>query len=457
MVAAFLRPRVVCPALAALVVVAAAPAQEPIRLQEDLRVGYQYHVSTRTELSGVLNLPPEKGQAAPKPLAVEGRSMVEYDERILAASAGRDVQKTVRVYSKMEFYRKVGDKPQDSSLRQAVRRLVLLRHQNAEVPFSPDGPLLWSEIDLVRTDVFTPALAGLLPDQPVRPGDRWTASPAAVQELTDLEKIDDGRLECRLETITTLQQRRYAHVALSGTVRGINEDGPNRQQLDGHYLFDLQSNHLSYVSLRGVSSLLDKDGAPQGSISGVFVLTRKPQESAELADASLRGVAVEPNADNTLLLYDNLELGLRFLYPRRWRVAGVQGRQVALDEPGGSGLLLTVEPPAAVPTAAQYLTESRDWLGKQKIKLLRIDPPRRLQYAPQELEQFGLEVEEPGRRVLLHYYVARQSLGGATLAARLLPTDLAAVQREAERIARSVAITRSLPAGTPKGQPAGSK
>ena len=31
----------------------------------------------------------------------------------------------------------------------------------------------------------------------------------------------------------------------------------------------------------------------------------------------LRGVALEPSADNTLLLYDNPDMGVRFLHPRR--------------------------------------------------------------------------------------------------------------------------------------------
>jgi hypothetical protein len=40
----------------------------------------------------------------------------------------------------------------------------------------------------------------------------------------------------------------------------------------------------------------------------------------------------------------------------------------------------------------------------------------------------------------MDYYVLRQAPGGATLAARLLPADLAGLQKEVERIARSVQI-----------------
>src|SRR5207253_1999102 len=142
-------------------------------------------------LSGSLTLPGEKGQAA-RSLAIAGKSAIEYDERILSQAADGKVKKTLRMYGRMDFERKVGDQLQQNSLRPEVRRLVILRHNHVEVPFAPAGPLTWGEIDLVRTDVFTPALAGLLPERAVQPGATWQAGLYAVQELTDLERVDEG-------------------------------------------------------------------------------------------------------------------------------------------------------------------------------------------------------------------------------------------------------------------------
>jgi hypothetical protein len=323
--------------------------------------------------------------------------------------------------------------------------MVVQRLQQSEVPFSPDGPLTWGEIDLVRTDVFTPALAGLLPERAVRPGDRWTAARSAVQELTDMERIDEGQIECHFEQVTTVSNRRHARVAFAGSVRGLNEDGPNRQQLDGYLFFDLESNHLSYLSLKGISWLLDTDGKAMGQVDGQFVLTRQAHtQPADLSSQALKGVALEANAENTLLLYENSDLGVRFLYPRGWRVAGVHGRQVALDEAKGSGLLLTLEATARVPTGDQFLAESTTFLQQQKAKVVRTEPVRRVQAAPQELEHFALEAEVSGQRAWIDYYVIRQAPGGATLAARLLPDNLVALRKEVERIARSVIVQRPI-------------
>src|SRR5262249_57438695 len=136
-------------------------------------------------------------------------------------------------------------------------------------------------IDLLRTDVFTPALGGLFPDGAVRVGDRWQASLTSVQELTDLEKIDGGTLNCRLERVAVVDGRRQARVSLSGTVRGTNEDGPTRQELEGHFLFDLESNHLSYLLLRGRHFLLDAEGREAGEGEGEVVPGRAGSWRAE--------------------------------------------------------------------------------------------------------------------------------------------------------------------------------
>jgi hypothetical protein len=422
-------------------VLAGLGADEPVRLEERFAPGYLYHASTRVELTGTLTPPAVKGQAVPKPLTLRGDSVIDYDERVLEVNDGK-VRKTVRLVGRMEFRRTVGDRPQETALRRGVARQVLLRKGSTEVPFSPDGPLTWGEIDLVRTDVFTPALAGMLPPGAVRPGDRWTANTAAVQELTDMERVEEGKVECRLEQVTTLERRRHARVAFEGEVRGSTEDGPGRQRLEGYFFFDLESNHLSYLYLKGRQTLLDADGKEVGLVEGRFVLTRQVMARIpDLGDEALRGVALEPNADNTRLLYDNPDLGARFLYPRRWRVAEVRGSQVALDGADGSGLLITLDPPARVPTGASFLTESRGWLEKQKAKVVRIEPPRAVQAG---LEQFALEAEMGGQKFLMDYYVVRQDLGGATLAARLLPADLAALRKEVEGIARSLAVTRKI-------------
>jgi hypothetical protein len=421
-------------------------ADDSIRLQENFPEGYQYHVSCQVNVSGNLSVPGEKEKTSSKQLPIKGGSVIDYDERILTANMTGQ-EKTLRIYRKVDFQRTVGDRPQEATIRPEVRRMVVLRLNQVEVPFSPDGPLMWGELDLVRTDVFTPALAGLLPAGSVRPGDRWPAANSAVQELTDMERIDQGQVECRLTEITKVQNRRMARVSFSGTVSGLNEDGLNRQRLEGFFFFDLESNHLSFITLNGTSMLLDKDGKEVGRVEGQFTLTRQiNQRNQDLSDQVVRGLKLEPTDDNTRLLYDNPDLGVRFLHPRRWKVMGVRGRQLAVDDPNGNGLLLTLEPTAQAPTGAQYVRESKDWLEKQKAKITALDPVRRMSSNQGEMEHFALEIELPKDKAIMEYYVIRQTMGAVTIAARLLPAQFSETRKGVENLARSIVVTRKITA-----------
>src|SRR5207248_617329 len=145
-----------------------------------------------------------------------------------------------------------------------------------------------------------------------------------------------------------------------------------------------------------------------------------------LSDEALRGLVLEPGDDNTQLLYENTELGIRFLYPRRWRVAGVEGRQVTLEDRRGNGILLTAEPVERMPSGQQFLSETRTWLTQQKATIVRADNPQPVPGA--NLEHFAIEADVNRQRLALDYYVARQSAGGATVAARLVPADAATLR-----------------------------
>ena len=435
----FPRLCVLCLVLAPL----AVRADEPIPLRESFAPGYQYRVKVHVGGTGELTLPPEKDKAPPETLRIVAKSAIEYDERVLDLSAG-DVRKTMRLYRNVEFHRTQGKMEHDNTIRPAVRRMVVMRVKNTEVPFSPDGPLTYGEIDIVRTDVFTPALAGLLPETAVKPGDGWKASASAIIELTDMEQIDGGSLACRFEQTATLLGRKHARVSIAGTVKGVDEFGPCRHEISGHFYFDLDSNHLSYITFKGTHLLLDKDGKVNGKIEGTFTLTRQAHvRPLEFTDAALRGTKLDDDEENTQMLYDNPDLGVTFLYPRRWRVGGIQGgRQITVETENGNGLLLTLLPLKVLPNANQYLAESKAFVTQQKGKLHGAQNPKRLRDGERSLDQFALEAELEGRRLLLDYYVIRQKESGATIAATLRTADAAVLRPEVERIAKSVVVSK---------------
>jgi hypothetical protein len=278
----------------------------------------------------------------------------------------------------------------------------------------------------------------------VKPGDTWTASAAALAELTDLEKVDAGSLEAKLERVIENGPRRIADVTLTGKLTGINEDGRTRQALAGKLQVDLKGGFISLLTLDGEQVLLDETGAEAGAVKIKFELVREPSPGhAAIRDEALPGVELTPTAENTALLYESDETGVRFVHPRNWRVVRTAGPQITLDVTGGTGVLVTLDRPGAGPTAAQFLQETIKALGERNGKLLGQTGPDKL--AP-GVERFTLEAEEgPDKeKVTLDHAVVRQEKGGATLVGRIPAGQREARMKELERVAKSFTVIRRL-------------
>jgi len=420
-------------------------ADEPVVFRERLQVGDRYHVKTRVDLTGSFTPPPPPAKAgegkSPPVIRLQGASSIDYEERILALADNGQVSRTVRLNRRFDFARTLAGQKQQIGLRPEIKRLVILRKGPSEIPFSPDGPLTWGELDVVRTDVFVPALLGLLPDQPVRVGQRWTASELAVLELTDLEKIDAGTLECRLESVSSPKKNRIASIRFTGTLKGIGEDGPVSHRLTGSVLYDLDEQFLTTVILNGTMTLTNPKGQEMGKVEGRFALERsRVVQAHELSDAALKGVKLEPDEENTRLLYDNPVQGVRFVYPRSWRIAREAEGQIALDSGSGNGLIITLDAAGKTPSVKQLQEEARAWMTKNKGTIVREIPTATLRTRPR-LDAFSLETQMQGQHFWMDYYVMDQPEGGASIAARLLPKELARSRKEVEAIARSLIRT----------------
>lgn len=417
-----------------------------IQLQEAFKSGHCYQVDVQVKITGKLALPAEKGKL-PQLVPIEGVSHLVYDERILEPDEANS-QKAIRAYREIEFKRLVGGANQDAGIRPSVRRMVIIRKDERRAPFSPDGPLTWGEIDVVRTDVFNPAvIPGLLPAKSVKPGDTWKASAASVAELTDMEKVDEGGLTVEFTGRTTLVGTPAAKLRITGTVRGVNEDGPNRQKIEGTAYVNLEAGLVSYLSIKGTHELLDGNGHTVGSIEGQFIMARLPIKTVpdDLSESALRGISLKPDVENTQLLYDDPNLGVRFLYPRGWRVGAVQGKQLTLDHSRlGGGMLITVEPSTKLPSAADYLKEVTSFLEKEKAKVTVVNQPVQVRPEPGVLHRFTLDAAFEKEAARLEYAVLRQTDGGATIAARLPATSASDLKGDVERIIRSLSVTKKI-------------
>ncbi len=100
-------------------------------------------------------------------------------------------------------------------------------------------------------------------------------------------------------------------------------------------------------------------------------------------------------------------------------------------------MLITLSPAAQTPTGAQFHAETRQYLAKQQAKILREEKPRAIAGG---WETFSIEAEISKERVVMQYYTTRPGIFGATLTARILPAHAAEVQRDVERMAKSLQL-----------------
>lgn len=436
-----------------------AAAQE-VTLSETFKPGHTTKVELQVKLTARLAVPSQEGDKGKEKdkkgriIAVAGKSNLVFEERVLEPDEA-DTLKTIRIYRDVMFERTIDNMKQDASIRSSVRRMVVLKPIPAEqkdslprpVPFSPDGPLTLGELEIVSIDMFNPSLVpGLLPPNAVKPGQSWKASTAAIGELTNLEKVEEGSVAVEFVGIAKPAGKQLARLKISGSVRGVDKDGPSRHKLDGTAYFDFSAGLLTYVSMKATKELLDGKGQTGGLVEGQFTLTRTPvaKMPAELSDVSLRDIDLKSSADNTLLLYDNPDLGIRFLHPRGWRVGTVQGKQITLDHArGGGGIFITVEPPAKVPTADDYLKEVLEDMKKQKATVTNTEKPKQIRAEPITLDTFNVDVTIDKDKRQLDYFVLKQTDGGVTIAANL-PADDKELRPEVVRIVRSLSVTRKI-------------
>jgi len=407
-------------------------AQQKVTLRETHRSGETWQVETSTEQTGSLEtIADPKQPQLPKRLAKSGKAHSQYVERILQLDEQQLGVKTLRRYSLLEAEQRIGAETTQARLRNQVSHLVLDRQASRPVTFSPDGPLQLGELEQVRTDIFVPRLSGMLPTQVVERGQSWKAATPAVLELTDLQSLQSGSLECTLSEVAG----DVAVVKFAGQVQGATPNGSNQQTLQGNYRFDLKAQRLVSLQFEVTSLLRDKQNKEVGDITARFQLTRKLTGVAEL---STSGLTLDANEENTLLLVQEPRLGLELLHSRRWVPSPVNDQSWRVDGPSGSGLTLQFEPAANIPAAEAIRRQIEATLSKTVQQLRPLPDPAGWE-GTQRLSWTGTQ---NGKDFVYEYFLWKQGSKGAIVAGRYHAPDAAPAQKDAERLVKSLRLGR---------------
>lgn len=405
--------------------------QQKVILREKYQEGELYLVEATTEQTGVMDILQDTRQPnLPKRLSKSGKAKSQYLEKVLTVDVGQLADKTIRKYLVLEAEQKIDNVSTQAKLRPQVQHVVLDRQGAQAVTFSPDGPMLLGELEQARTDIFLPRLVGLLPKQDVMQGNSWKATIEAVQELTDLQKVESGSLTC---VFSQVEQGDIALIKFDGQVTGTTPMGSNQQTIQGSYRFDLKTQRVIALKFEVTSILMDRDRKRVGDISAIYGMTRKPAPAQTLATA---GIALEASEENTLLLVQEPRVGLEMVHSRRWVPRPVNDKSWIIDGPSGSGLTIQFESANVIPQAEAVRKQIEATLGKtaQNIKPL----PDPAGWA--DVQRLSWTGSQNGKEYVFEYFLWKHGSKGAIIAGRYFAPEANLAQKDVERMIRGLRV-----------------
>jgi hypothetical protein len=412
--------------------------EEYVVLQETMAAGSSVEVQSSVNLKGTLfEYKPDRKDSKKTAIGASGSS--RYRERCLDVTDAHQITGTARRYLSASLDKQKGDDKERVVLRPVADRIVFRRANDESTIFSPDGPLMAAELDLLSADAFTATFAGLLPQKPVKLGDQWAAKPSAASELTGVEPIQSGTLNCTLREVKSNDDGTVARVNFSGTLTGPTDQGPTQMTIDGHLLFDLDTQLITYVLMNGRSEIADSSGRSAGQLEGRYELTRRPAiDDPRLSDAALKELVLKPTPETTALVFESSNLAIRLVYPRNWELKSVNKNVMQLDEPTGGTMRLTVDATPS-PTADKLRGEVLTWLKGQKAASVEFDAIESMQLSDtRKADRFTVRAALGKSDREWTYFVLREGDRTASVAANFVAKRAEALQGDVVAVARRI-------------------
>ena len=406
-----------------------------------IQAGDVYRVVSTSSVSGQLTLPdPKTGRH--RQLAIRGTTRVVYRERAIRVDNASAAARLLRVYEGVEYQRTVGDQSQQVTLRAAVRRVVLDSQDTDHFPFSPDGPLQWSEIKLIRGHAMLPVLEGLLPSGDLQTEKAWNATDAAARDLTGLLELQAGTLACAPKGTIEHQGKRLQRISVSGTLVGRTNEGRTRDRVNAAVYLDAASQRLDSLRAIGDREILGANDKVTGTLAIDYqiVVTRlqnDPELSGEAADA-FAGTPTQAQAD---VLYENPNLGVLLVHPRVWQLVAVQENRMLFDTRGNT-LTVHREAVGQVPTTQSYFEEVKKYLESAETTIAATTKVRERSSDIGRIGNFRIDVIMAGQPMVLDYWVVARDDQGASLSARIHEPDAERLLPGIERIAYNIQFSR---------------
>ena len=350
------------------------PAAERIELREEAGDARIRKVAVELEVSGKIF--PEPGPDKALKLAVEGA--FEYTERRLAGT-GREAQalRAIRHYDQARASIQAGNQTSSVLLRKSQRLVIAHGELDGIDLFSPSGPLMYNELELLRIPGDSLAALGLLPDSAVEADETWKPADWVVPLLTGVEAVEKHSLACRFESVSPVE----ATIRFEGDVTGATVGAAAGLHVDGRLVYDRKQKLATRIELSQSEKRSIGAVSPGLDVVAKVALVRTlASQPARLTDDDLANVPLEPNAANRLLMFDAPAWNVRFYHDRRWHLFHQNSDAALLRLLDRGGLIAQcnikklpdAEPGQHVPQE-QFLADIERTLGKNFQQIVQTE------------------------------------------------------------------------------------
>ena len=290
-----------------------AAADGPVTLKDESKPGELRQAAITFDVGGELLLVSDDKEIK---LPMKVKALIKYQECLVAP--GTDgIIRAARNYEVTDVKINVDNRPITPLLREDRRLLSVSLGKELSI-FSTEGPLTREELDLVSLPADSLVLGGLLPTEPVRPGDTWNPSDATLATLLDLDVVGQSQVKAMLLEV----ENGRAKIELSGTVNGAVGGVSSEIDMKARCYYGMASHRLEDVELiykekRGVSH-----SSPGVDVTAKLRIQLAPIKTCKaLAPEVVDNLSLVPAPENQALEYASSARKFQLVHDRLWYVA----------------------------------------------------------------------------------------------------------------------------------------
>ncbi len=267
-------------------------------------------VTAVLEARGELLLRGEKKKV--ERIAMEVKGELEYSEKLISD----DGQHAIRYYNKAEAQIRIGKGGVKPRLRDE-RRLIVAKNSDRLRYRAPQGPIRRTELDLLRAQGDSLALAELLPTEAVAIGDTWTPTAGSWAKVMALDSVTQTDVEFTLSE----RESALAVIEFSGVLDGAVGGVATEIRLRGKMNVDSELNEITWFAISTKEKRAISAAEPGVEATGRLRVAIRPRaKNAKLADSAIAGLPTDVGPATRILELESEKIGFTLVHDPRWRL-----------------------------------------------------------------------------------------------------------------------------------------